>query len=294
MDEQRYEGLKLGERGAIVSIVAYVLLSGIKLMVGYVSGSEALKADGLNNATDIAASLAVLIGLRLARKPADADHPYGHWKAETIASLVASFIMMAVGLQVLYEAAATITSGGGESPDPIAAWTALLCAIVMYTVYRFNRKLAERINSQAVMAAAKDNLSDAFVSIGTAVGILGSQFRLPWLDPLAAVLVGLIICKTAWEIFREASHDLSDGYSEESIQSYKEIAMEVDGVVGVQKIKARSYGSNTVVDVTLLLKPDLAFVEAHDIATRVENALKKSSEEVYDVHVHYEPSRTAR
>src|SRR5690625_3810862 len=100
MDEQRYNDLKLGEKGAYLSIVAYVCLSILKVFIGYVSNSEALKADGLNNTTDIIASIAVLIGLKLSRKPADKNHKYGHWKSETIASMIAAFIMMAVGIQV--------------------------------------------------------------------------------------------------------------------------------------------------------------------------------------------------
>lgn len=287
--QQRYDSLKMGERGALVSILAYVLLSGLKLAVGVWSGSEALKADGLNNATDIVASVAVLIGLKMAQKPADEDHPYGHWKSEGIASLIASFIMMAVGLQVLYEAASSVFRGGTEAPDAIAAWTGGFCAIVMYGVYRYNKALAGKINSQAVMSAAKDNLSDALVSVGTVAGIIGAQFRLPWLDPLAAAAVGFIICKTAYDIFKEASHHLSDGFDEETIREFAQVAMDVEGVAGVKKIKARNYGSIAVVDVTLLIPADRGFQEAHDIATEVENALKTSSKEVHEVHVHYEP-----
>lgn len=199
MEEQRYKDLKLGEKGAIISIIAYICLSAIKLLIGYSANSEALRADGLNNATDIVASIAVLIGLRLSQKPADRDHPYGHWKAETVASLIASFIMMAVGIQVLFGAASSMFEGPHESPDLISAWTGIGCAIVMYGVYRYNKRLASQINSQAVMAAAKDNLSDAWVSIGTVVGIIGAQFQLPWLDPLTAIVVGFLICKTAWD-----------------------------------------------------------------------------------------------
>jgi len=289
MDQQRYAELKRGERGAIVSIVAYVLLSITKWGVGELAGSEALKADGLNNATDIAASVALLIGLRWARKPADRDHAYGHWRAETLASLVASFIMMAVGLQVLVQAGMKMVRGGESAPDSAAAWVGTLCAAAMYGVYRYNKRLAAQVNSQAVQAAAKDNLSDALVSVGAVIGIVGARLGLPWLDPLAAVAVGLVICRTAWGIFREASHRLSDGFNEETLQTFKETVLTVKGVVGVKKIKARSYGSNAVVDVTLLLESELAFQEAHDVATNVERALKNSSGEIYDVHVHYEP-----
>ncbi|WNS44002.1 cation diffusion facilitator family transporter [Paenibacillus sp. MMS20-IR301] len=288
--QQRYENLKLGERGAIVSIIAYICLSALKLIIGNISGSEALKADGLNNATDIVASIAVLVGLKLAQRPADEDHPYGHWKSETIASLIASFIMMAVGLQVLITAVFSVFKRHGESPDLISVWTGLFCAAVMYFVYRYNKQLALKIKSQAVMAAAKDNISDALVSIGAVIGIAGSQFGMPWLDAVTAIIVGLVICRTAWDIFRDASHHLSDGFDETIIQVFKETVEQVEGVEEVKELRARNYGSNAVVDVVLSIERGLEFQEAHNVATNVENELKKSSE-VIEVHVHYEPSK---
>jgi cation diffusion facilitator family transporter len=288
-DQQKYNDLKLGERGAIISIIAYICLSALKLLVGYMADSEALKADGLNNTTDIIASIAVLIGLKLSQKPADSDHTYGHWKSETVASMVASFIMMAVGIQVFFTAISSVFRGEHTSPDLIAAWTGIFCALVMYGVYRYNKRLANKINSQSVMAAAKDNLSDAWVSIGTVVGIIGSQFQLAWLDPLAAVIVGFLICKTAWDIFWEASHQLTDGFDEDEIQSYKETIQNTYGVKGIKDIKARSYGNNIVVDVVILVNSTLDITSAHDISTNVEQILTKEHD-VYDVHVHVEPN----
>ncbi|WP_428910053.1 cation diffusion facilitator family transporter [Niallia sp. Krafla_26] len=288
-DQQKYRDLKLGERGAIISIIAYICLSALKLAIGYMADSEALKADGLNNTTDIIASIAVLIGLRLSQKPADLDHPYGHWKAETVASMVASFIMMVVGIQVLHTAISSFFKGGHTSPDVIAAWTGIFSALVMYGVYHYNKRLAKKINSQSVMAAAKDNLSDAWVSIGTAVGIFGSQFQMAWLDPLAAVIVGLLICKTAWDIFREASHQLTDGFDDEAIQSYKKTILKTYGVKGIKDIKARNYGNNPVVDVVILVNSTMDITKAHDVSTNVEQALTKEHD-VYSVHVHVEPN----
>ncbi|MCM3789046.1 cation diffusion facilitator family transporter [Domibacillus indicus] len=287
--DQKYLDLKMGERGAILSIFVYICLSAFKLTVGYIANSEALQADGLNNTTDIIASIAVLIGLKISQRPADQDHPYGHWKAEPVASLVAAFIMIAVGLQVLYTAALSVFDRTTEAPDPIAAWTGLFCAAVMYGVYRYNRRLAQKIRSQSVMAAAKDNLSDAWVSIGTAVGILGSQFGLPWLDPVAAVVVGLLICKTGWEIFREASHDLTDGYDENQLEVYKKSIFEIPGVKGIKTIRARKYGSSSVVDVVILVNSTLGIGAAHDISVDVEDALTKAHD-VIEVHVHVEPN----
>ncbi|MCD1159250.1 cation diffusion facilitator family transporter [Peribacillus frigoritolerans] len=289
MEEQKYNDLKLGERGAIISIIAYICLSIMKLAIGYISDSAALKADGLNNTTDIIASLAVLIGLRLAQRPPDKDHGYGHWKSETIASMVASFIMFAVGVQVLIDAVASMLKGGKESPDIIAGYVGVLSAIAMYFVYRYNKKLAMKINSKAVMAASKDNISDAWVSIGTAIGIFGSQLNMPWLDPLTAIIVGLLICKTAWDIFSQASHELSDGFDENKIQLYKDVITNVDGVKGIKEIKGRNYGNNEVIDVVILVNSTLDIKEAHDIATHVEKVMMKDHG-VYDVHVHVEPN----
>ncbi|WHY15920.1 cation diffusion facilitator family transporter [Peribacillus frigoritolerans] len=289
MEEQKYNDLKLGERGAIISIIAYICLSIMKLAIGYISDSAALKADGLNNTTDIIASLAVLIGLRLAQRPPDKDHGYGHWKSETIASMVASFIMFAVGVQVLIDAAASMLKGGEDSPDIIAGYVGVLSAIAMYFVYRYNKKLAMKINSKAVMAASKDNISDAWVSIGTAIGIFGSQLNMPWLDPLTAIIVGLLICKTAWDIFSQASHELSDGFDENKIHLYKDVITNVDGVKGIKEIKGRNYGNNEVIDVVILVNSTLDIKEAHDIATHVEKVMMKDHG-VYDVHVHVEPN----
>ncbi|PAD33519.1 cation diffusion facilitator family transporter [Paenibacillus sp. 7523-1] len=288
MDQLKYDNLKMGELGAIISIIAYICLTALKLVIGSIAGSEALKADGLNNATDIVASIAVLIGLRLAQRPADKDHTYGHWRAETVASLVASFIMMAVGLQVLFEAIGSVFQGENESPDLIAAYTGIFCAVVMYLVYRFNKRLATKIKSQAVMAAARDNISDAWVSAGTVIGIVGSQFGLPWLDPVTAVIVGFLICKTAWDIFKEATHHLTDGFDVELIREYRKTIATIDGVETVKDVRARSYGNNAVVDVVITVRSDLDLQQAHDICTDVEDELLREHD-VYTVHVHVEP-----
>ncbi|HCN58384.1 MAG TPA: transporter [Exiguobacterium sp.] len=288
MDQQKYDNLKLGERGAIISIIAYIVLSIVKLVVGYTADSAALRADGLNNTTDIIASIAVLIGLRISRRPADDNHKYGHWKSETIASMVASFIMMAVGLQVLIDTVSTLFEGKQESPDIVAAYVGIGSAVVMYFVYRYNRNLSRKINSKAVMAAAKDNLSDAWVSIGTTIGIIGSQFGMPWLDIVTAIVVGFLICKTAWDIFSEASHELSDGFDEQKLKMYEDVIFDLEGVKGIKSIKGRNYGNNEVVDVVILVNSQLNVHQAHDIATKVEDTLTEEYG-VYDIHVHVEP-----
>lgn len=289
MMEERYQELKIAERGAIVSIVAYLALSVAKLFIGNLAGSAALRADGLNNTTDIIASIAVLIGLRLARRPADDDHPYGHWKAETVASMVTSFIMLAVGLEVLYSAITKLIEGESVAPDPIAGYTAIASTFVMIAVYIYNRNLAKKIKSGALMAAAKDNLSDAWTSIGAAIAIFGSAFGMPWLDGLTAVIVALLILKTAIEIFRESAFSLSDGFNEEKLEEYKQAVLAIKGIESVRTIKARNYGANTFVDVVIWTAPEMTVKHSHEITEEVEEMLLENFN-VFDTKVHVEPS----
>lgn len=286
--EEKYKGLKIAERGARISILAYIVLASLKLGVGYVSGSKALTADGLNNTTDIVASLAVLIGLKISRKPADEDHLYGHFRAETIASLIASLIMIAVGLDVLYKATRSIIFFKAQVPDLSAAIVGIVCATAIYFVYRFNKKIAIQINSSGLMAAAKDNLSDAWVSIGTSVGIVASQFGLPWIDPLAAVVVGILIIKTGWDIFREASHNLTDGFNSEKLENITQCINQVSGVKNVRSIRARVSGNNILLDIIVRVSANLSVIEGHNITENIEERLRNEFD-ITEAVVHVEP-----
>jgi len=283
-----YSDIKQGERGAWISIGAYLVLSAMKLVAGWVFASEALSADGYNNVTDIVASLAVLIGLRISRKPPDQDHPYGHLRAETVAALLASFIMASVGLQVLIAAIRNLWRGAYESPGIAAGWVALAAAAAMFAVYAYNARLARRINNQALMAAAKDNQSDAFVSIGAAVGIFGSGLGLPWLDAVAAIVVGGIILKTAWGIFFAATHTLTDGFDIQQLMSLRTTVEKTEGVKSIKDIRARIHGSTVLVDVIITVDPSMSLVDSHQICDSIESRMKRKHD-IMNVHVHVEP-----
>jgi cation diffusion facilitator family transporter len=289
----QYQEIKAGEKGAWVSIAAYLVLSAAKLVAGYVFVSSALVADGFNNLTDIVASTAVLIGLRISQKPPDQDHPYGHFRAETIAALIASFIMATVGLQVLIGAVRSLFAGTHAVPQLTSAWIALAASACMLGVYMYNRRLAKRINNQALMAAAKDNLSDALVGIGAAVGIIGSQFGLPWLDPVAAIAVGILICKTAWEIFYSSTHALTDGFDEKELHTLRGTIERTKGVQSIKDIKARVHGSNVLIDVIVQVDPTLSLIESHRISDDIERRME-GKHNIMNVHVHVEPAALAR
>ncbi|MNI54993.1 putative cation efflux system protein [compost metagenome] len=196
--------------------------------------------------------------------------------------------MIAVGFQVLYQGVNKFIQPELETPDLFAAWTAIGCAAVMMAVYLYNIRLARALNSNAMQAVAQDNRSDAMVSMGAFIGIIGSQFGLPWLDPVTAVIVGLLICKTAWDIFRKTTHDLTDGFDAGELELMKQTVSEIEGVESIKDIKARVHGNNVLVDTTVLVDSRLNVVQSHDITEEIEDQLK-DRHQVSDVLVHIEP-----
>ena len=270
-----YTNLRAGEKGAWLSIGTYLILSSIKLTIGYFGESEALKADGLNNTTDIIASVAVLIGLRISQRPPDSNHPYGHLRAETISSLIASFIMMMVGLQVLLNSLMNLWNPVRETPSTLTAYVALGSAAVMYGVFRYNLSLSKKINSSAVKAAAYDNRSDALVSIGTAIGIFGAIIGFPVIDTITALIVAVIIIKTAIDIFWESVQTLTDSFDIEEAETLSVLIKNVAGVIDLVDFKARSHGNVSFIDVTVTVNPHLDVRQSHQITEKIEAKVKK-------------------
>ncbi|SES20092.1 cation diffusion facilitator family transporter [Psychrobacillus sp. OK032] len=270
-----YTNLREGEKGAWISISIYLLLSTFKLSAGFLGSSEALKADGLNNFTDIIASIAILIGLRISQKPPDDHHQYGHLRAETIASLIAAFIMASIGIQVIIQAIQHITNPVQQTPSILTAVVGLISAIAMYVVYKYNLKLATRINSAALKAAAYDNRSDALVSIGATIGILGSIFGFPILDGITALIVGFIIIYTAYTIFHEAAYTLSDGFNVEEAEALSTVVNRVQGVETLKDFKGRMHGNLMFVDLTVTVDPNLNVIDSHRITEEIEQRIMK-------------------
>lgn len=282
------ENLKKAEKGAWISILAYLCLAFIKIVIANWGNSMALRADGLNNTTDVIASVAVLIGLRISQKPADENHRYGHYRAETIAALFAAFIMMFIGIQVIYDTLKKVFLHEMVEPNILTAWTAFGSAVIMLGIYFYNRNLAKKLKSQALSAVAKDNRSDAIVSLGAFIGIIGAQFGAFWLDPITGTIVGLIICKTAFDIFRESTLTLTDAFDEEELLHIKKSIAVVPDVEEVIDIKGRVHGSQALLEVTILVDPDLTVEESHRITEIIERNLEKEHG-VTHAHIHIEP-----
>jgi cation diffusion facilitator family transporter len=286
-------GLQESQRGAWVSIFAYLLLTTLKFGVGWWSGSKALVADGVNNLTDVVGSVTVLLGLRLALLPPDEDHKYGHQKAETIAAVIVAAIMGLIGLNVLIDTARAIFAAEAAAPHAAAMPVGLLSASLMLLVSRYNHRLAQQTGSKALEAAAHDNRSDALTSLGTVAGILFARWGWRWADPVMGLFIALVIIKTAWEIGYDAANLLMDGFAPEELHRIRERVMDVQGVQWVRGLRARHLGQVVAVELTIGVSPSLSIVEAHDVSHHVEEVLLGWNG-IEHVHVHMEPDGKRR
>lgn len=279
--------LKLAQRGAYLSIITYIILSGVKYYFGMEYDSAAVRADALNNMTDIFASVAVLIGLKISIRPPDDNHPYGHLKSENIASLVVSFIIIFVGVQVLFENLPAIFSPVESVPDPVVIYISIGSGLVMLVVYFINSKLAARTNSSSLKSAAMDNMSDSMISFGTAAGLILTQLGLPIADVIIASILGVLIMYTGFKILKDAVFALSDGYNDDDLIDHKEDVLEVPGVMDVKSIKGRYHGSSIFLDVTIIVDPEISITEAHQICDQVEEHMHAKG--IMSLYVHPEP-----
>ncbi|MFS1664665.1 cation diffusion facilitator family transporter [Streptococcus sp. zg-JUN1979] len=283
------QNLKLAMRGPIVSIVAYLILTAAKLIAGYSLNAESLVADGFNNLSDILGNVALLIGLHMASQPADNDHRFGHWKFEDLASLVTSFIMFVVGFQLLFQTAEKIISNQETQIDPLGALVGLISAIIMLSVYAYNRQLSRKVKSSALVAASRDNLSDAVTSLGTSLAICAAAFHLTIIDRIAAIIITYFILKTAYDIFMESAFSLSDGFDDKQLKRYEEVILTIPKISAVKSQRGRTYGSNIYLDIVLEMNPDLSVYESHAITEQVETMLSQRFA-VYDIDIHVEPA----
>ncbi|KRL04731.1 cation diffusion facilitator family transporter [Liquorilactobacillus oeni] len=286
--QERYQNLKIAQRGVLLNITAYIVLTLLKLVVGQLSHSATLLADGSNNLTDIFSSCAIMVGLRLARRPPDEHHQYGHWKAETIATLLTSLIMLLVGLSVLYSSIRDLFLQESSIPDIHALFVGLFSGCVMYIIYLRNTKRAAAIHSEALAAIAKDSRNDAWTSFSTTAAIIGANFSMPWLDGLAALIIGLLILKTAYNIFSASAFSLSDGFDDDLLDEYTAAVQKIPGVELVHNIQGRSYGANIFIDIIIWVDPQMTVRQSHHITEKIESLLRRKYG-VFDTDVHVEP-----
>lgn len=289
MQEQNAKRVTM--RISAVGVVCNVALTLFKLIAGIVANSAAMVADAVHSASDIVGSFVVMIGAVISNKAPDTEHPYGHEKLECIASVVLGNILVAVGALIGYNGILKIVSGETlTAPGTLALIAAVASIVVKEALYWYTILGAKKINSVSLKAEAWHHRSDALSSIGSFVGILGARLGVPVLDPIASVVICLFIFKVAYGIFRESIDRLIDhACCDETVEQMRETLAAVPGVLAVDDIKTRLFGSRTYVDVEIAADGDLPLREAHAIAEAAHHTLEREFPEVKHCTVHVNP-----
>ena len=289
MQEQNAKRVTM--RISAVGVVCNVALTLFKLIAGIVANSSAMIADAVHSASDIVGSFVVMIGAVISNKAPDTEHPYGHEKLECIASVILGNILVAVGALIGYNGILKIVSGETlTAPGTLALIAAAASIVVKEALYWYTILGAKKINSVSLKAEAWHHRSDALSSIGSFVGILGARLGVPVLDPIASVVICLFIFKVAYGIFRESIDRLIDhACCDETVEQMRETLAAVPGVLAVDDIKTRLFGSRTYVDVEIAADGDLPLREAHAIAEAAHHTLEREFPEVKHCTVHVNP-----
>ena len=277
---------------AIITTAGNTVLAALKIIAGVISGSGALIGDGIDSSTDVLIGVVTLIVVKIISKPADAGHPWGHGRAETVATALLSFIIFFAGAQLIFNSIIDLASGGRviESSALAVIVTVvsivgkILLALVQYT-------LGKRADSAMIKANAKNMAGDVLISSGVLVGLVVSIFTgSAYADTIIALLIGAWIIKTAVGIFLEANLELMDGSSD--TKPYRVIAEAVDKVKGAanpHRARMRRIAGFWDIDLDIEVDPKSTVKEAHGVALRVEREIKKRLDNVFDIMIHIEP-----
>lgn len=288
--QERSSRFGMAERVIRIGFWVNAGLMVVKLLAGYFGHSEAVFADGLESACDFVAMFSALVALKIGRKPFDHDHPYGHGKAESMAAIFVSLVIVATGGGILYTAVRTILDGDYVRPQAIAVLAALATILIKEGLYRYTRAAARTLASPAVEAIASDHRKDALTSVATLVGVGGAYLGAAFLDPLAAGLTSFFIFYIGGKTFVAATHDLMDGQPpQDLIAAVTELAERVPGIEHVHEIRARRSGQYLIVDLKLDMDPDMTVKQSHALCVEVKQLIFARFPNVGDVMVHVNP-----
>ena len=281
---------QIGNRTILITVVMNIFLSLIKLLAGFIGHSTSMISDGVHSLSDVISSIGVFIGLRISQKPADIDHPYGHEKFEAVLSKILAFILFLTGLSIGYSAIETIVSSSYIIPKMMTIWAALLSIGVKEWMYHYTIRQAKKIESTALAADAWHHRSDSLSSIGALIGIIGARLGFPILDPLAALVITLIILKVAIEIFVEATNQVIDkAASPELVNEIIQQIKSVNGVLAIDSLKTRVHSNRIYVDLEISVEATLSLIEAHTIAEAVHYQLEQNIHKIKHCTVHVNP-----
>jgi len=283
-----------GQFATRVGIVVNILLGIVKVAAGVMGRSAALVADGIESLSDVVTSATVLVGFKMARKPADKEHPYGHGRAESLTGKIVAIAVIIVGCAIGYSGIRRLfTAQATEGPTLLALFVAGIGIAAKEALFQYKIRVAKNIGSTSLEANAWHHRSDAFSSIPVFIGIgaaMAGGPSLHFMDPLAAIITACVILWVGVSLFRKTWAELMDTAApEKTIEEIRNIALKVPGVRDVEKIFSRKAGLDVFLDIHVDVDPDKTVREGHDIATAVKTAIIGKKPEVRSVLVHIEP-----
>lgn len=277
-----------------VSIGGNAVLSLLKLLAGIFAHSGAMVSDAVHSASDVCSSIIVIVGVKIASKASDKDHPYGHERFECVAAIVLSVILLISGLFIGYRAVEQILDGSAQelaAPGGLALAAAVLSIVCKEAMYWYTRYYAKALDSGALMADAWHHRSDALSSVGALIGIAGAIMGFPVLDTIASLIICAFIVKAAYDIFMDAVEKMVDrSCSAETEHAIAACAAQQDGVCGVDLIHTRIFGNKIYVDIEICADREISLAAGHEIANRVHDAIEAQFEKVKHVMVHVNPT----
>lgn len=282
---------KIAMRVSFVSIAGNIVLSTGKLIAGIFGNSSAMISDAVHSASDVLSTVVVMVGINISSKKEDNSHQYGHERMECIAAFILAGLLFATGLGIGFSGIEKIMHGSDlQAPGLLPLIAAVVSIVVKEAMYWYTVLAAKKINSASLKADAWHHRSDALSSVGSFIGILGARLGFPILDPIASVLICLMIIKVSYDIVRDAIDKLVDkSCDDETIRRMQTVIMEQEGVMGIDLLKTRLFGSKIYVDVEICADGNLTLIKAHQIAESVHEALERDFPEVKHCMVHVNP-----
>ena len=280
-------------RVSYITMGINLLLSVMKLAAGLLAHSGAMVSDAVHSASDVFSTVIVIIGMRAAGKESDREHPYGHERLECVAAIVLAGALLATGLLIGWQGIRNIVNPEQDIAVPgiLALVAAAVSIAVKEGMFHYTRTAARQVNSEALMADAWHHRSDALSSIGALIGIGGARLGVPVMDPIASLVICVMIVKAAYDIFRDAVDKMVDhSCDEETERAIRELTLKHEGVMHIDRMMTRQFGNRVYVEMEISVDGEMALRKAHDIAEQVHNEIEQAFPQVKHIMIHVNPS----
>lgn len=293
MDEKRRD--KSVNKIINLGLFSNFILAIIKTSVGIIGHSAGLLADGINSTADVVYFVFAKIFTEMSQKPADKEHPYGHKQLESISTVVVGAFIITTGVAVFWDSLNKVFNyfdNGivNEPASQLALYIAVGSVLVKIVLFYISMKTAKKVKNSTIMAIAYDHRNDIFSSLAATLGIIMAKIGFIWVDPFAGAFVGLIIFKTGISVIIESSNELmATGLNKEIYRNISETILDVQGVVGIEKISATAYGPYMILNLVICVNGNITVNAGDAIAEEVEKKIFNENKFIKGVHIHYHP-----